>query len=270
MERYSFVSIKPVKSLGQSFLIHEKTADKLVSALELQPTDTVVEIGAGKGILTSRIIPKAKLVIAIEIDSRLVNYLNEKFSQADNLQIVHTDFLKFDLKRYQRLKIIANLPYYMSSAILWKLLDNFNCWEIAVLTAQREFARRLLATSGSNDYCPLAVFCEYHCERQRLFNIPPAYFKPRPKIVSSAFRLVRHQPTFQISSYPKFIPIVFGAFTPQPRKLLINNLARSLKINRNELIRIFNELNLPLNIRAAEVNLKQFIQLANALTQFVY
>lgn len=262
-------SIRPIKSLGQSFLTHEKTADKLIDALELQSDDRILEIGAGKGILTSRLIKKANLVIAIEIDARLVNYLKGKFSQIDNLKIVECDFLHFDLKPHRGLKIVGNLPYYISTSILWKLLENYECWEIGVFTTQREFAHRVLAYSGSSDYCPLSVLSEYHFERRRLFDIPAAHFKPRPKVSSTAFTLKKRSGAFSIENYEQFVSVVLGAFSPNPRKLLINNLAHSFQLSRMELIRILQELNLPLNTRPGDVNLQEFIELSNILAAFI-
>ncbi|MGB9741691.1 MAG: 16S rRNA (adenine(1518)-N(6)/adenine(1519)-N(6))-dimethyltransferase RsmA [candidate division WOR-3 bacterium] len=261
--------LKSVKFRGQSFLTHNRTADKLVEALELQSGDVVMEIGAGKGILTARLLQKAKLVIAIEIDKRLVEYLNEKFSQAENLRVISADFLQFDLKDYRKLKIIGNLPYYISTAIVWKLLDNYGYWDTAVLTTQREFARRVLAAAGSSDYCALSVLSEFLCERRRLFDIPASYFKPKPRIVSTAFRLKRRGKTLSAPDYEVLKTVVLAAFSPQPRKLVINNLTHSLKLSRTELIRILGSLDLPLNIRPASVNLNQFIKLSEKLAPFI-
>jgi 16S rRNA (adenine1518-N6/adenine1519-N6)-dimethyltransferase len=265
----NYGSIKPVKSLGQSFLTHEPTADKLVEALELSSDDTVLEIGAGKGILTGRLLQKAKLVIAIEVDARLVKYLNEKFSSAGNLEVVHADFLKFELKCYRRLKVIGNLPYCISTAILWQLLDNYECWQTAVLTTQREFAQRVLANSGSSDYSALSVFAEFHCDRDRLFNIPARYFKPSPRVISTAFRLKIRKFPLTPANYAIFKTVVLAAFSPQPRKLLINNLAHTLNINRTDLKRIFTEFDFPPDIRATGVDLTQYIKLSGALAHFI-
>lgn len=260
------MAIRPIKSLGQSFLIHEPTADALVASLELKPDDLVIEIGSGKGILTSRLIKARSNVIAVEIDRRLVQFLKAEMGDAANLQIVYQDFLKFDLGRFKDAKIIGNLPYNISSPILFKLLNNISCWERAVLTTQREFAEKVLISAGTKGSGVLAILCEYLCARQRLFNIPARFFKPSPKVTSTAFLLIkRSQPAVAISHPENFCRLINAAFTPQPRKRLINNIALNLSIEKEKLKNIFTQLNLPLDSRAEDFTLPQFAVLAEAL-----
>ncbi|MCX7732264.1 MAG: 16S rRNA (adenine(1518)-N(6)/adenine(1519)-N(6))-dimethyltransferase RsmA [candidate division WOR-3 bacterium] len=258
--------IKPIKSLGQVFLVHDKTAEQLVKALDVTDNDTVIEIGPGRGIVTSKLINVAKEVIGIEIDKRLIDYLARKFSPNNNLKLVECNFLMFDMTNYRGLKIIGNLPYYISSAILWKLLEDCWYWKVSVITVQREFAQRVLASPGSPDYGPISVVAQYLCECRRLFNIPRSYFKPTPDVVSTAVILKRRELRFSLPDFKKFIAIVNAGFSPQPRKLLVNNLALSLKISRTELVRILEQIGLPYNIRANSLSPDDFFKLASALT----
>ncbi|MEO0004547.1 MAG: 16S rRNA (adenine(1518)-N(6)/adenine(1519)-N(6))-dimethyltransferase RsmA [candidate division WOR-3 bacterium] len=260
------MTIRPIKSLGQSFLIHEPTADALIAALELKPDDTVIEIGPGKGILTKRLIRACNNVIAVEIDYRLVCYLEAEIGESPNLKIVHQDFLKFDLNKFNDAKIIGNLPYNISSPIIFRLLDNISYWQRAVLTAQREFAEKVLLPAGTKGSGVLTVLCEYLCTRRRLFNIPPRFFKPSPKVISTAFTLMkRPSPAVAISHPEFFYKLINAAFTPQPRKRLINNIALNLGINKEILKNIFVQLNLPLDARAKDLTLNQFALIADVL-----
>lgn len=258
--------IKPIRSLGQVFLVHEKTAEQLVKALNVTDNDTVLEIGPGRGIVTDKLTKVAKEVIGVEIDKRLIDYLARKFPLNNNLRLVECDFLAFDMTNYRNLKIIGNLPYYISTAILWKLLEHCLHWNVSVITVQREFAQRVLATPGSPDYGPISVVAQYLCECRRLFNIPRSYFKPTPDVVSTAVIFKRRELLFSIPDIKKFITIVNAGFSPQPRKLLVNNLALSLKINRTELIRVFDQINLPYDVRANILRPDDFFRLASALT----
>lgn len=257
---------RPIKSLGQSFLIWEPVADALIDALELKEGDTVLEIGPGKGILTRRLVKKCRAVIAVEIDSRLVRLLQEELAQAENFKIIQADFKKFDLKQFKGLKIIGDLPYNISSPVLYKLLDSPDSWQRAVLTTQREFAERLTARPGTKAYGFLTLLCEYLCETRRLFNIPARFFKPSPKVTSTALVLVRRpMPKISVPDRQVLLKLLRAAFTPQPRKKLLNNLALNLGIDKEKLNRTFTELNLPLNSRANEFTLEEFALLTQAL-----
>lgn len=258
--------IKPIKSLGQVFLVHDKSAERLVKALNVTDNDTVLEIGCGRGIITSKLISVAKEVVGVEIDKRLIDYLARKFSSNGNLRLVECDFLDFDMTNYRNLKIIGNLPYYISSAILWKLLENSQCWKVALITVQREFARRVLARPGSPDYGPISVVAQYLCNCRRLFNIPRIYFKPTPDVVSTAVFLESKELHFPIPELKRFVGVVNAGFSPQPRKLLVNNLALSTKISRTQLMRVFNQINLPSDVRANSLGPDEFFKLASALT----
>ncbi|MGQ9707291.1 MAG: 16S rRNA (adenine(1518)-N(6)/adenine(1519)-N(6))-dimethyltransferase RsmA [bacterium] len=258
--------LKPIKSLGQSFLTYEPFADVLIDALELKDDDTVLEIGPGKGILTRRLVKKCHTVIAVEIDIRLVRLLEKQMGQWSNLKIVHQDFRKFDINQFKGLKIIGNLPYNISSDVLYKLLTDTDSWQRAILTTQREFAERLFAQPGTKGYGVITLLCKNLCQTRRLFNIPSRFFKPIPKVTSTAFALIRlPRSEVTISDQVWFLKLLRAGFSPQPRKKLVNNLALNLGIDKEKLNRIFIELNLPIDSRARDFTLKQFALLAQGL-----
>lgn len=263
------MGINPIKSLGQVFLVRKLTARALVSALNLEPEDTVLEIGAGTGIITQMLVEKGCSAIAIEIDNRLVKVLKEKLGMASNLTIIQGDFLKFNLSQFQGIKIIGNLPYYISSEILKKLIQNRQAWDIAVLTTQREFAERILGKPGTRYYCPVSVICSYLFQRKKLFNIPPHFFKPSPEVMSTAFVLLRRPvPALDVTDQAMFYRVVQAAFVPQRRKTVLNNLSTNMKLSKATLAEIFAAVDLPLDLRAENTTLEQFGLLANTLAVF--
>ncbi len=259
-------AIRPIKALGQVFLTHQATADALVAALDLHPGETVLEIGPGKGILTQRLIEKGCQVIAVEIDKRLVCFLKNRFAAAENLTLIEQDFLEFDMSNLRRVKIIGNLPYYISSQILFKLIENRLSWHIAVLTTQREFAERVLGKPGSRGYGALTVICAYLFSRRRLFNIPPSFFKPSPDVISTSFLLTRlSSAPVKVGDEEWFFTVVRAAFKPQRRKTLLNNLTSNLGLTKGIVASVLREIDLPLDIRAEDLNLEQFARLSEAV-----
>ncbi len=256
------VGFKPKKSLGQSFLVSEKTADKLVSALQLNPLDNVLEIGAGFGILTTRLANKAQRVFATEIDQRLVPILQANTKEYNNIIIINQDILKLDWQKFDNVKIIGNIPYYISSEIFEKLLDNINLCKLAVFTTQREFINKLLAAPGEKDYCAMTVLFDYYTERKKQFSIPASQFRPSPKITSTVIVIKkRSSPLFTDMNFDTFSHVVKTSFK-QPRKTIANNLSLFLDINKSRLAGI---KNLNLNQRAETFSVHQFYQLTKEL-----
>jgi 16S rRNA (adenine1518-N6/adenine1519-N6)-dimethyltransferase len=257
---------KPKKSLGQSFLVSNKIADKLVSALELLNTDTVLEIGAGTGVLTTRLCEKAHKVYAVEIDKRLIPILRENTEQYRNIEIIHEDILNLNWQKFNNIKIIGNIPYYISSEILLKLLDKINLWSIAVLTTQREFAYKLLASPGKTGYCAATLLFEFYTERKKLLSIPASAFRPSPKVISTTIIIKkRSSPLFIDIDFDDFFGVVQAAFK-QSRKTIANNLSLFLNINKNQLSQI---TNLDLNRRAENFTTHEFYQLTKYISGLI-
>jgi 16S rRNA (adenine1518-N6/adenine1519-N6)-dimethyltransferase len=255
----------PRRGLGQSFLTYEPVADALVEALGPCPTDTVLEVGPGKGILTKRLVASAGRVIAVEIDERLAGGLRTEFGGCGNLEVVYADFMNFDLEPFRHLKVLGNLPYNLSSQILFKLLESLRAWDAAVLTTQREFAYRVVAVPGSKAYGALSVFFDRLTIRERLFNIPPESFKPRPDVVSTSFRLTRRQqPLYEVPDEALFRRMVRVCFA-QRRKTIANNLVAGLGLTRGAAAAHLGQAGIDPAARAETLSGEQFKQLADAL-----
>jgi 16S rRNA (adenine1518-N6/adenine1519-N6)-dimethyltransferase len=253
---------KPKKSLGQSFLISDKIADRLVNALELQSMDNVLEIGAGLGILTTRLCQQARNVYAIEIDKRLVPILHDKTKDFQNIEIINENILKLDWQKFDKLKIIGNIPYNISTKILLKLLGCINVWDTAVLTAQRELTYKLLALPGKSGYCATTVLFDFYTERKRLWSIPASSFRPSPNITSISVQIKKHpSPLFIDIDFNIFSKVVCASFK-QPRKTIANNLSVLFNITKDRLTRI---TNLDLNRRAETFSSIEFYQLTKEL-----
>ena len=258
---------RPKKQLGQSFLTYQPIAEQLVDALNLTPEDEVLEIGSGKGILTERLAQKAKQVYAVEIDKRLADILKEKFVGYKNIEIINQDILKYDLSRFKQLKILGNVPYSISSQILFLLLKYLWVWKMAVLTLQKEFAARILAKPGTKEYGAITVIFNLHTEVQKLFSIPPSFFKPKPKIFLTVILLkAREQPLFQIPDEEFFTKVVKAAFS-QRRKTLLNNLNSSLGIDKNELQELGNTIGINMTRRAETLTLAELVSLSEKLRE---
>lgn len=256
---------RPKKQLGQTFLTYQPIAEQLVNALNLNPNDEVLEIGAGKGILTQKLVLKAKYVYAVEIDQRLVEKLKERFAKVLNLEIINQDILKYDLSRHCQIKIIGNIPYSVSSQIMFYLLQHREFWDIAVLTLQKEFAARILAQSGTKEYGAITVIFNLYTEAKKLFNIPPSYFKPKPKVYSTAVLLKVHkQPLFPITDETFFSQIVKSCFLKR-RKTLLNNLCATLHITKSEL----KGIGIDMTRRAETLTLAEFVTLSERLKDLI-
>jgi 16S rRNA (adenine1518-N6/adenine1519-N6)-dimethyltransferase len=255
----------PRRGFGQSFLTYEPVADALVEALGPCSNDTVLEVGPGKGMLTRRLVALAGRVIAVEIDERLAEGLRTELAGCANLEVVEADFMKFELEPYRQLKVLGNLPYNLSSQILFKLLESLQSWDVAVLTTQREFAYRVVAAPGTKTYGALSVFFDRLTLRERLFNIGPESFKPRPDVVSTSFRLTRReQPLYAVPDEAMFRRVVKACFA-QRRKTIANNLVAGLELTRDAAVGVLKQAGIDPSARAETLTGEQFRRLAEAL-----
>jgi 16S rRNA (adenine1518-N6/adenine1519-N6)-dimethyltransferase len=256
--------IHPIKRLGQSFLTYEPAADAIVAALDLNPEDEVLEIGPGKGILTTRLVKLCRRVFAVEIDSRLVRHLRDTLA-VPNLEVLAQDVLELDFAPFPNVKVCGNLPYNISSQILFRLLDNLASWQSGVFTLQREFALRVLGQPGTRDYGALSVLFELDLERRRLFNLPPDYFKPSPDVTSTVISLKRRtSPAAPVRDRIQFVRVVKAAFA-QRRKNLANNLSQGLGLAKASLARVEAESGIAMRRRAETLTLAEFARLAEVV-----
>ncbi|MBS4015584.1 MAG: ribosomal RNA small subunit methyltransferase A [Candidatus Latescibacteria bacterium] len=257
---------KPKKSLGQSFLVSDKIADKLVSGLQLTNNDKVLEIGAGLGILTTRLCAQAKKVYAVEIDARLIPVLRENTRQYNNIEIINQDIRQLNWNKFDDIKIIGNIPYNISTHILSLLIDNVNTWTLSIVVTQREFTHKLLSLPGQSGYSIYTVLFDFFTKRKKILSLPASVFKPSPKIVSTAVLIEKRTLTkFADINFQAFSQIVGTSFR-QPRKTILNNLSMFLGIDKNELTQI-NQLDL--FKRAQDFSVDEFYTLTKCLSQYL-
>ena len=175
--------IKPKKRWGQNFLIDKNICNKIVSSFELKSTDSILEIGPGKGAITDLLTQKVKKVIGIEIDSNLCEILNKK--NIPNLEIINNDILKTNTNKYSTKIIVGNLPYYITTPIIFNFFESNKSWEKMYFLIQKEVAERIIANPGSKSYGRLSIMTQIFSNPKILFNISPNVFRPIPKVESS-------------------------------------------------------------------------------------
>jgi 16S rRNA (adenine1518-N6/adenine1519-N6)-dimethyltransferase len=237
--RSSFPFIPPKKRFGQNFLTDERVVERIVQELSPRVDETIVEIGPGHGALTSRLVERAGRLIAVEFDRDLIPLLHEKFGTRGNFTLFEGDALAVDLcaliKPSERARVVANLPYYISTAILQRLIEQRACLDEMVLMLQREVVARITAPPASSERGFLSVLVEAYCEAKTLFDVPPTAFRPVPKVWSTVVRLrLRQQAVLDGANEHLLWQIVSAGFA-QRRKTIFNNL-RNAPAHLNALI----------------------------------
>jgi 16S rRNA (adenine1518-N6/adenine1519-N6)-dimethyltransferase len=266
------------KSLGQNFLTDPHVLQQIITSAELDQDAGVIEIGPGIGALTEGLAAQAKQVIAVELDQRLVTVLQELFAEQPNVDIIHADALKLDFaaliaERFAtcaQVHIVANLPYYITSPIIVKLLESKLPLTNIVIMIQKEVADRLLATPNSKMYGSLSVFAQYFSEPSKVIHVPSHVFVPRPKVDSTVLKLaLRQQPAVQVADELFFFQVVRAAFAKR-RKTLLNSLSSSLPfaINKAELTELLQAVGIDPSCRGETLSMDDFARLANALTEW--
>ena len=274
MKKYN---IKANKNLGQNFLVSNDAINQIVNSGEIEKDDLIIEIGPGLGTLTKELLEKAKKVICVELDNKMVEILNERFSLYDNLEILNQDILKTDLKEIIKkeknqnnikdVKIIANLPYYITTPIIMKLLEEKLDLKSITVMIQKEVAERLIATPGEKNTGAITYTVYYYAEAKKITEVPNTSFIPEPEVTSEVIRLdIRKNPPVETKDTELMFKIIKNAFM-QRRKTLLNSLTNT-KIfnNKDEGAKILKTLNLSENIRAEELTLKNFAEITDLLT----
>ncbi|HEX8735323.1 MAG TPA: 16S rRNA (adenine(1518)-N(6)/adenine(1519)-N(6))-dimethyltransferase RsmA [Pyrinomonadaceae bacterium] len=262
------------KSFGQNFLVDKNYIDKIIAALNAQAGDTVIEIGAGRGALTERLVESGARVIAIELDRDLIPLLKEKFAANENFSLIEQDALKLDFKEIiekqrtktegQKTKLVANLPYYISTAILQKLIGERDCFAEMILMFQREVVERITAETGNKERGFLTVLVEAYLETEKLFDVPPSAFRPAPKIWSAVARLTPKE-SVKIENEKLFREIISAGFI-QRRKTILNNLKNapaSLKEKIDDAEKLLNNAGIDTNRRAETLTLEEWTRILN-------
>lgn len=256
------------KSFGQNFLVDENYIGKIIRALNLQEGETIIEIGAGRGALTEKLVESGAQVIAIELERDMISFLKEKFRGRENFQLIEADALKVDFSAlgvHQSAKLVANLPYYISTAILQKLIEHRTVFSEMILMFQKEVVERITAQAGNSDRGFLTVLVENYLSAEKLFDVPPRAFRPAPKVWSS---IVRLRPNLAENDFSAelFFKIVSVAFT-QKRKTILNNLKNFNSFNSEtaDWEKILVESEIEHNRRAESLKIEEWKNLLKVL-----
>lgn len=262
------------KKFGQNFLIDGHVLDKIMKAADITKEDVVLEIGPGIGTMTQYLAESAKHVIAVEIDSKLIPILEETLQAYDNITIINADILKTDVKelseKYNQgnpLKVVANLPYYITTPIIMGLFERDVPIISVTVMVQKEVADRMQVGPGSKDYGALSLAVQYYAEPYIVANVPPNCFMPRPNVGSAVIRLTKHQkPPVKVSDSKLMFKLIRASFN-QRRKTLMNGLNNSPEINfpKEEILQAIRQLGVSDTIRGEALTLSQFAELADIL-----
>ncbi len=271
-------NIKANKKLGQNFLIDDTVIEKIISSAEIEKNDLIIEIGPGLGTLTSKLLEKAGKVIAIELDERMIKILTDRFKLYNNFELINEDVLKVDLKKLifenaideGKAKIVANLPYYITTPIIMKLLeDKLNIASITVMV-QKEMADRITAKPGDKLSGAITYSVNYYAEAKEIVLVGKESFIPSPEVDSKVIKLqIRDVPPVNIEDEEVFFKVIRASFM-QRRKTLINGLTNSGLIkDKEKLLQIFKHMNLNAEIRGEKLTLEQFAELSNLITKSI-
>ena len=274
MKKYN---IKANKSLGQNFLIDNNVVEKIVDGSNVSKDDLVIEIGPGLGTLTKVLLEKANKVICIELDKKMINILLDRFKLYNNFELLHNDILKVDLNsiikkkkqnsNIKNVKVVANLPYYITTPIIMKLLeDELDLTSITVMV-QKVVADRLIEIPGGKNTGAITYSVFYYASSESILEVPKNAFIPEPEVTSKVIKLeIRKEPPVKVKSKKIMFKIIKSSFM-QRRKTLLNALTNAkVFLNKEDGIKILNKLNLPIDIRAEKLTLQDF---ANITDEFI-
>lgn len=274
MRKYN---ISANKSLGQNFLINEDVVESIVNSSNITEKDLVIEIGPGLGTLTEYLLQKAGKVIAIELDNRMLEILNQRFYQYTNFEIINQDVLKVDLNsiinneknynNFENVKIVANLPYYITTPIVMKLLEEKLDIQSITVMIQKEVAQRLIATPGDKLTGAITYCVYYYAESESIMTVPNSSFIPEPEVESQVIKLnIRKKPPVRIENEELFFRVIKTSFM-QRRKTLINSLANGgLVKNKEEFKQVLNKMELDSNVRGETLTIEQFAIITQELS----
>ena len=260
------------KKFGQNFLINTGVLEDIIDAAEVTDEDMVLEIGPGIGTMTQYLCENARQVIAVEIDTNLIPILKDTLSAYDNVRIINDDILKVDINELAReynngrpIKVVANLPYYITTPIIMGLFESHVPIESITVMVQKEVADRMQAGPGIKDYGALSLAVQYYSKPQIVVNVPPSCFMPQPKVGSTVISLRRHQqPVVQVEDEKLMFKVIRASFN-QRRKTLANGLNNygGINLTKEQIQQSIEELGVPVNIRGEALSLGQFACLSN-------
>lgn len=276
-------NIRLTKTLGQNFLTDESVIKRIAGAADIKGDDLVIEVGPGIGSMTTELASRAGRVAAVEIDRHLIPALSENLREFHNVKIINGDILKLDIKRDildglkrkymdfnpRSVKVVANLPYYITTPIIMKFLEDDPGVDVMVFMVQKEVAGRMVARPGGKDYGALSVAVQYYSQPQKMFDVPPHCFIPQPDVESTVIRLnILKTPSVSLIDKELFFKIIKASFS-QRRKTLVNALSNSgyFTKGKEEIKEILKELGVGENQRGETLSIMQFAQLANSFSK---
>ena len=269
LQKYDFVF---QKKFGQNFLIDTHVLDKIISAAEITKEDFVLEIGPGIGTMTQYLACAAREVVAVEIDKALIPILEDTLQDYSNVTVLNEDILKVDIKKLadehnngKPIKVVANLPYYITTPIIMGLFEGDVPIESITVMVQKEVADRMQVGPGTKEYGALSLAVQYYAEPYIVANVPPNCFMPRPKVGSAVIRLTKHaEPPVEVSDTKLMFRIIRASFN-QRRKTLANGLNNSpeLSFGKEEIQRAIKACGFPEGIRGEALTLEEFAALTN-------
>lgn len=264
------------KKFGQNFLIDGRVLEKIMDAADISGGDFVLEIGPGIGTMTQYLAERARAVMAVEIDRNLIPILSETLKEYDNVSVLNADILKVDLTKVAEeknegrpIKVVANLPYYITTPIIMGLFESHVPVENITVMVQKEVADRMQAGPGTKDYGALSLAVQYYAEPYIAANVPPNCFMPRPKVGSAVIRLTRHKnPPVQADNEKLLFQLIRASFN-QRRKTLQNGIKNysGLNFSKEEVAQALEQMGVSPTIRGEALTLEQFAQLSNLLNR---
>ncbi|WP_460292962.1 16S rRNA (adenine(1518)-N(6)/adenine(1519)-N(6))-dimethyltransferase RsmA [Clostridium tertium] len=269
VKKYNF---KFSKSLGQNFLIDDSVPRDIVAGAEVDENDLVIEIGPGVGTLTAQLLNKAKKVIAIELDNDLIPILNQEIGDNPKFILIHKDALKVNFNEIigeeKSVKLVANLPYYVTTPIIVKLLKEGYNFKSLTIMIQKEVAERMNADPGNKDYGSLSLLVQYYCNTKIVRRVPPQCFIPRPKVDSIVIRLDKlSEPKVKVENEKLFFDIIRNSFNMR-RKTLWNGV-KNIGLSKENLELAFNEANIDPKRRGETLTIEEFATLSDKINQYL-
>ena len=266
------------KKFGQNFLIDTHVLEKIIDAAGITKDDFVLEIGPGIGTMTQYLCENAREVAAVEIDNNLIPILKDTLKEYDNVEVIHEDILKVDIQELAQrknqgrpIKVVANLPYYITTPIIMGLFESHVPIASITIMVQKEVADRMQAGPGSKDYGALSLAVQFYAKPEIVTNVPPNCFMPRPNVGSAVIRLMRHETVPVDVLDEKLMFRIIRASFNQRRKTLANGLnnAPDIPLSKEQIQESITALGVPVNIRGEALTLEQFAKLSNIMHSII-
>lgn len=271
LQKYGF---RFQKKFGQNFLINPSVLEDIIAAAEVTKEDFVLEIGPGIGTMTQYLCESAREVVAVEVDRNLIPILEDTLSEYDNVTVLNEDILKVDIAKLAQeknagkpIKVVANLPYYITTPIIMGLFESHVPLESITIMVQKEVADRMQEGPGSKDYGALSLAVQYYAKPEIMLEVPPSCFMPQPKVGSAVIRLTRHEkPPVEVKSEKLLFQVIRASFN-QRRKTLVNGLSNfgAFGLTKEVLQECIEELGVSGTIRGEALTLEQFAELSNII-----